>query len=97
MREGTWPILCDILYQGSAESDIHDLDSAADGECRQSHRFGRVNERYLGLIPGPAQSANLVSGGRSIEGGIYVSSAREEEAVNAIERWASRKGVVDGR
>ncbi len=85
MRESARPIGTDILYQCSTKCDIHDLDSATDGEGRHAHFPGSLDERHLGLVPGTAQSSYFMALGLAIVGGVDVTASGEEKGINTIQ------------
>lgn len=85
-------IVRDVLVKGPAEGDIHDLDSAANGERWQISLQRGFHEFDLGdiaqLVDETSRSVPRIAGE---ERRVYVAAATQDEAIQRIQRFG---GVI---
>jgi hypothetical protein len=79
-RELTW----DVLYQGAAERDVHDLNPTANRECREPPATGLQNQRDLALVAFFVSLDGRMRG-LAVPAGSDVFATRDHEAGETVE------------
>src|SRR5918996_1419479 len=82
-----------VLDEIAAQRDVHDLAPATDGEDGHVAGKGRLEEHELGAVAVGADVLRLGVRVGAVAGGIEVGAAREEEAVEGVERLLRPAGA----
>src|SRR5215212_2979926 len=86
-----WMLGGDVLNQGSTECNIHDLDAAANAECRDTALERRVEEIEFKLITIWINAiGRRVDIPVSVSHRIHVGSPTQEEAVDDFHELVNR-------
>jgi hypothetical protein len=86
-----------ILEQGSAESDVHDLNSAADRKRRHANRTSAGEQCKLRLIASAVDRSKLGVRGGPVSRRVYVFPTGEYESVNDVEESQRRLDARERR
>jgi hypothetical protein len=86
-----------ILHERSAQSDIDDLNAAADREGRHAERVSPGEQGKLGVVTGAVDRSKLRVRRRSVPRRVDVLATRQYESSNDIENPERGVGVVERR
>lgn len=86
----------EVLVEGAAAGDVHDLAAEADAQDGHAAGLGGAEEGEVEELAVGIGEAGFIVGRLAVESGVEVGAAGDEESVDLIEHGLVEGGIVGG-